>query len=53
MPTMMVALMQVRSLTWVTVRPASRRAFARVSPMVMARLHDRIAQSAPPDAERI
>src|SRR5260370_38352683 len=39
MPRMMVSRMRVRSLTWVTVRPESRRAFARVAPMVMTHLH--------------
>src|ERR1700730_537005 len=39
MPRMMVSRMRVRSLTWVTVRPESRRAFARVAPMLMTHLH--------------
>src|SRR3981081_1516809 len=39
MPRMMVSRMRVRSLTWVTVRPESRRACARVAPMLMTHLH--------------
>src|SRR5215469_17685425 len=38
MPRMIVSLIQVRSLTWVTVRPAWRRACARPSPMLTTHL---------------
>jgi hypothetical protein len=44
----MVSLMHVRWLTWVTVRPAWRRAYARPAPILTARLHCRIALRAAP-----
>src|SRR6266852_2302717 len=50
MARMMVSLMQVLSLTWVTVRPARRRAAARSSPMLTPRLHCGAALRAAPGA---
>src|SRR5215471_6626311 len=47
---MMVSLMQVRWLTWVTVRPARRRASVRSAPMLTTRLHCRLAPRAAPSA---
>src|SRR5262249_11648962 len=48
---MMVARMQVCWLTWVTVRPARRRAAARSSPMLTPRLHRWITLRAAPGTD--
>src|SRR5262245_6954654 len=51
MPLMIVSLIRVRSLTWVTVRPAWWRASARASPMATPRLPCGPAPHSAPVAE--
>src|SRR5260370_11345785 len=48
MSSMIDCLIRVRWLTWVTVRPARRRASARASSMLTPRLHCSVALRAAP-----